>query len=122
MHTVALLQAQLGDRQSSIGAGVTLSAHPVRGGFGHESVAPAPDSTELPRPDSLTGNSITPGPLAGWPLPAGGIDGSFLGASVTFTRKAFLDKRWTYFMPKNDKRCDGEDRPRPTSGWRPGPM
>ncbi len=39
---------------------------------------------------------------------AGGIDASFLGASVTFTRKAFLDKRWTYFMPKNDQRCDGE--------------
>lgn len=39
---------------------------------------------------------------------AGGIDGSFLGASVTFTRKAFLDKRWTFAVPKNDKRCDGE--------------
>lgn len=39
---------------------------------------------------------------------SGGIDGSFLGASVTFTRKAFLDKRWTFAVPKNDKRCDGE--------------
>lgn len=39
---------------------------------------------------------------------SGGIDGSFLGASVTFTRKAFLDKRWTFYYPKGDKRCDGE--------------
>ena len=38
---------------------------------------------------------------------AGGIDASFLGASVTFTRKAFLDKRWTFYAPKGDKRCDG---------------
>ncbi len=39
---------------------------------------------------------------------AGGIDASFLGASVTFTRKAFLDKRWTFNYPKGDKRCDGD--------------
>lgn len=39
---------------------------------------------------------------------AGGIDAEFLGASVTFTRKAFLDKRWTFSVPKDDKRCDGE--------------
>lgn len=39
---------------------------------------------------------------------AGGIDAEFLGASVTFTRKAFLDKRWTFNLPKGDKRCDGE--------------
>lgn len=39
---------------------------------------------------------------------AGGIDGQFLGASVTFKRKAFLDKRWTFYYPKGDKRCDGE--------------
>ncbi len=39
---------------------------------------------------------------------SGGIDASFLGADVTFTRKAFLDKRWTFYYPKGDKRCDGE--------------
>jgi hypothetical protein len=38
---------------------------------------------------------------------AGGIDAQFLGASVTFARKAFLDKRWTFYYPKGDKRCDG---------------
>ncbi|MBS1848428.1 MAG: hypothetical protein JST73_09145 [Actinobacteria bacterium] len=39
---------------------------------------------------------------------SGGIDAQFLGADVTFTRKAFLDKRWTFAYPKGDKRCDGD--------------
>lgn len=36
---------------------------------------------------------------------AGGIDASFAGTDITFTRKPFLDKRWEYFTPKDDKRC-----------------
>lgn len=39
---------------------------------------------------------------------AGGVDASFLGHDVDIARKAFVDKRWAFYSPK-DPRCDAED-------------
>ncbi len=37
---------------------------------------------------------------------AGGVEASFLGHDIEIARKAFVDKRWNWAVPANDKRCN----------------